>query len=112
LVSIEDVDYELMMKYGSEDEKMVLTEAIKTGNRLSSEIEEILFGLTKITKKIASKTHVFFGGMGQSQFISGRTLGKVNPIVHVAKEEIFYRPMGLTYREDLDENLVKILNQM
>jgi len=112
IVAIEDIDLEKLMRYGSEDEKKIITEAIRSGDSIDTKYVETIYAMPDITRKIASKTHVFFASVFQIAFISGETKGVVDPTVHVARERIFPRPVGIVHRNDLDKLLVNILNKM
>jgi hypothetical protein len=111
-VGIDDLDLSKIMKFGSEDEKMVIKEAIQSGDRIGSKYLETLFAIPNVTQMIAFKTHVFLAGQTQTEFISGKVRGVVDPTVHVARQNIYPRPRGVLYRNDLDEYLINILNQM
>ena len=129
LVSINDLDISKIMQFGTEDEKMVITQAIQSGNisyfavhsifliflkgdKLDGNFLDTLNAIDNITHMIASKTHVFFADSAQTEVITGRVRGVVDPTVHVARDHIFLRPMGVFYRNDLDEYLINILNQV
>ena len=128
-VSIDDLDLPKIMEFGTEDEKMVITQAIQSGNisyiamhsriliflkgdRVGGNFMDTLNAVPKIIQMIASKTHVFLAGYDQTEIISGRVRGVVDPTVHVARDQIFLRPTGVLYRNDLDEYLTNILNQV
>jgi len=73
---------------------------------------ETIIAIDNITQMIASKTHVFLAGYDQTETISGTVRGVVDPTVHVARDHIFSRPIGVLYRSDLDEYLMNILDEV
>ena len=111
-VSIDDLDLPKLMQFGTEDEKMVITQAIQSGDKIGGDYLEALYAILNVTQMIARKTHVLLTGRVQTDIISGRVRGVVDPTVHVARDRIFLRPMGVLYRNDLDEYLINILDQV
>jgi adenosine/AMP kinase len=128
-VSINGLDLPKLMQFGTEDEKMVITQAIESGDisyiamylrfliflkgdTLKANFLETLNAVPNITQMIASKTHVFLAGFFEINIISGRIRGVEDPSVYIARDCIFPRPMGVFYRNDLDEYLMNILNQV
>ena len=101
-VAIDDLDLPKIMEFGTEDEKMVITQAIQSGNisyiamhsgiliflkgdKVGGNFMDTLNAVQDITKKIASKTHVFLGGSAKIEMITGGVRGVVDPTFHVGK---------------------------
>ena len=73
---------------------------------------ETINAVPNITQMISSKTHVYIAGWGDIQIITGGVRGVVDPTFHVARDSIFLRPVGVLYRNDLDEYLMNILDEV